>query len=161
MKRPTLCYGQHFPSTRHVLAHCDKRGACVAVHLEPLRVPPCAEGFRARIARFRGSDAFTQRNRVGKNKGSVTMDRVETLKHLFESVRKDEISSDRLLRSLIELKASSVDGYQREKLGNAIEWAEIYFSPRRWKPWRDRETVKGFLLSDIQRAEIAEGTSKG
>lgn len=131
------------------------------VHLEPLRVPPRAEGLRARISRLGGGDAFTQRNRVGKNKGSVTMDRVETLKQLFESVRKDEISSDRLLRSLIELKASSVDGYQREKLGNAIEWAEIYFSPRRWKPWRDRETVKGFLLSDIQRAEIAEGTSKG
>ncbi len=89
------------------------------------------------------------------------MDRIETLKHLFEGVRKDDISSDRLLRSLVELKASSVDGYQREKLGNAIEWAEIYFSPRRWKPWGDRKTVKGFLLSDIQLAEINEGTSKG
>jgi hypothetical protein len=84
------------------------------------------------------------------------MTRRERLIQLFDRVALDGITKERLLADLSELRDSSMDDNQREKLDSAIKWVEIYFSENRWKPWGSKSTIKHFVLMDIAAAKLNE-----
>lgn len=79
----------------------------------------------------------------------------QRLSVLFDRISKERATKEETLEELQALKFLVSDSYRVEKLGNAIEWAEIYFSPRKWQRWKSRETVRSFLLSDLYKARIA------
>ena len=84
----------------------------------------------------------------------------ERLKLLTEKFKKGSISGDDMARELNELLHvfGSVDGVgnYREKINGAIEWADIYFSPRKSDRHGGREIVQASLLQDLAiAAEIA------
>jgi hypothetical protein len=77
----------------------------------------------------------------------------QRLSALFDRVAKDRATEQETVKELhdlrFEVKGSS---YRREKLNDAIRWAEIYFSPRKWEKWGSREKVRDNLLDELYKA---------
>ena len=80
----------------------------------------------------------------------------ERLSALFDAVSKDRATEQDTLKELRDLKFGLRDSYRKEKLGAAITWAEIYFSPRKLQKWGDsRERVRDFLLDELYKTRMA------
>ena len=73
----------------------------------------------------------------------------ERASNLFQLLSKQTVSEEDVQRELRELEPFCDTVYQQEKLASARNWAEIYFSPRRWERWGSQERVRGFLLQDV------------
>jgi hypothetical protein len=81
----------------------------------------------------------------------------ERLKHVAEQFRIGIISSEELVPELRGFFDIFDDPYYREKVRNAMEWAEIYSDPQKWKLYAGsecdgREIVRGFLLQELGSA---------
>ncbi len=77
------------------------------------------------------------------------------LSGLFERISRNLATGRETVKELRDLRLEVTDPYLSEKLGNAIEWAKIYFSRRRWEPWQSRERIRDFLLDEVYKARRA------
>ncbi len=83
------------------------------------------------------------------------MDPQERASRLSDMISQERISHAEVLQELQALTLICETDYQREKIADARRWANIYFSPRKWRRWGSREDVRSFLLQDIYRFEMS------
>jgi hypothetical protein len=66
-------------------------------------------------------------------------------------VRSDRVTREFVLKEIKGTLYVETRPYLREKLSNALEWAQIYFSARRWQQWGGKEKVRELLLEEFYK----------
>jgi hypothetical protein len=84
--------------------------------------------------------------------------RLELLRKLFLD---GYTTHDQVLRELNAVSSALSDGNYQEKIRNAIEWYEIYASPRRSDKFGGRDSVRASFLQQLGSAtDVAAGRLK-
>jgi hypothetical protein len=86
---------------------------------------------------------------------SISESQAQRLSSLFDDIAHHRAYRDEVIKELSALHGE-LQGYKRGKVKRAIEWAEIYYSDRRWKKWGSQDRVRGFLLNSIYCARNFE-----
>lgn len=88
--------------------------------------------------------------------GKATWERERTsqerLNQLIDQIVKGMVSGDEVERELLALLCMFDNVYYREKIRQAIDWAEIYFSPRKSNRYGGPEKVRRLLLIALTTA---------
>jgi len=83
----------------------------------------------------------------------------ERIKHLMDKlIACDDAELSRELQALLDIFD---DGNYREKIRDAVRWTEIYLDPQKAEAWGGPETVRAFLVQDLNRAAEIAGTLQG
>jgi ketosteroid isomerase-like protein len=80
---------------------------------------------------------------------SATHEQIKTLK---DRIRKGTISDEESLRELHALLFAFDDANYQEKIGNAHNWANKYFSPSQSDQFGGRDMVRSHLLQELESA---------
>jgi hypothetical protein len=75
-----------------------------------------------------------------------------TLDELRDRISEDQITKSEVLAALREPLAGTDDDYVCSKLKQAITWANIYYSSRKWGQYKALERAKARLIADITKA---------
>ena len=75
-----------------------------------------------------------------------------TLDELRERISEDRITQNEVIEALREPLVATHDKYVCSKLKQAITWANIYYSTRKWGQGGTHERAKARLIADITKA---------
>jgi hypothetical protein len=75
-----------------------------------------------------------------------------TLDELRDRIFEDRITKDEVIEALREPLAGTDDSYVCSKLRQAMTWANIYYSTRKWGQGGTHERAKARLIADITKA---------
>jgi hypothetical protein len=85
----------------------------------------------------------------------------EQIKALADRIAKDSGSSEEIVHELRELLFAFDGAYYQEKIRNALDWANKYFSPSQSDQYGGRDMVRSHLLEELgsaaQEAKELEG----
>jgi hypothetical protein len=76
-----------------------------------------------------------------------------TIAELFVAINQDRISGREATRTIRNLQSATNDPRAKERLGFALSWAKIYFSPRGAAKYGGPANVKQNLLADLVLAQ--------
>jgi hypothetical protein len=72
-----------------------------------------------------------------------------TIAELVEAIHQNRVSGREAIRTIRSLQSATNDQRARERLGFALSWAKIYFSPRGAAKYGGPANVKQHLLADL------------
>jgi hypothetical protein len=76
----------------------------------------------------------------------------EQIEALADRIGKGTISDEEILREVHALLFAFDDARYQEKVGNAHDWANKYFSPRQSEQFGGRDVVRSHLLQELGSA---------